>query len=65
MAQNIWVIVNDTNDLFFTGYVGETPSWGIVGVAVTYETEAAAQAVADVLDGSGEGFIHPIHGNPH
>lgn len=59
---NDWVIINDANDLFFTGYVGETPSWGIIDNAVTYGTEQAAQDVCNTL---ALGGIRPTHPPTH
>lgn len=54
--KNTYVIGNDNNDLYFTGFVGDTPSWGIIANAVVYDTEAEAQEVCDKL---AIGGIHP------
>lgn len=48
MAKNEFVVLNPANDLFLTGFVGETPMWGSLSNAITYSTleEAEAQAAA-------------------
>lgn len=59
MGHQTYVVFNETNDLYFTGYVGETPMWGSLNNAVEYETLQAAQEAATAIGGGGVGLPKP------